>query len=314
MELEKFARQLRLMEMLTHNFEFSIDEISQKLEMSPRIIYRYIDAFRMMGFIVKKHGSRRYRLDCNSPFFLRLTQNITFSEDEALVISQVLNSVYNNSIQIRYLREKLAHLYNTEVLAKHGVDNHIAQNISMLYQCIREERLAVLKNYNSPSSGVVKDRLVEPYLFINENNEVRCYEPASGMNKTFKLSRIESVKPLDLLWSYKSFHAPFHTDAFHFSGEERKPVSLILGQLATAVLLDECPDAQRQLKLLPDGRHRFDTEVCSYKGVGRFVLGLFEDIEIVDSPEFATYIAQQADALAEKFTKASPSKSKQASV
>lgn len=290
------------MEMLTHEFEFSIDDISERLAMSPRTIYRYIDAFRSMGFIVKKRGSRRYQLDCCSPFFLRITQNISFSEDEALAISQVLNSVYNNSIQIRHLREKLAHLYNTEVLAKHGVDNHIARNISTLYQCIREERLAVLKNYNSPSSGIVKDRMVEPYLFINENNEVRCYEPASGMNKTFKLSRVESVQPLDLLWSYKSFHAPFYTDMFHFSGEERIPVSLILGQLATAVLLEESPDAQRQLTPLPDGRHRFDTEVCSYKGIGRFVMGLFEDIEIVDSPDFTEYIAEKTRKLAEKFS------------
>jgi hypothetical protein len=36
-----------------------------------------------------------------------------------------------------------------------------------------------------------------------------------------------------------------------------------------------------------------ETEVCSYDGVGRFVLGLIGDIEIIDSPEFLQYIADQ---------------------
>lgn len=45
MELDKFARQLRLMELLTHNYQYSIEEVSEKLKMSKRSIYRYIDAF-----------------------------------------------------------------------------------------------------------------------------------------------------------------------------------------------------------------------------------------------------------------------------
>lgn len=299
MELDKFARQLRLMELLTHNYQYSIEDISNKLNMSKRSIYRYIDAFKSMGFVVRKMGST-YRLDHSSPFFQNITKEITFTEDEGLTLCEVLNSVYNNSVQIRCLREKLGRLYNTEVLAKHGVDNQIAQNISTIYQCIREERVALLKNYDSPSSGKVSNRVVEPYMFLNENAEVRCFELSSGMNKTFKLSRAEKVEKIDLLWSHKAEHKPFYADLFHFTGDERKPVSLLLGQLSTNLLLEEYPDAQRQLHTMPDGRHRFDTEVCSYKGIGRFVLGLFEDIEIVDSPEFMNYIQQKLQAMCGK--------------
>lgn len=68
MELDKFARQLRLMELLTHNYQYSIEEVSEKLKMSKRSIYRYIDAFKSMGFVVRKSGSK-YRLDHSSPFF-----------------------------------------------------------------------------------------------------------------------------------------------------------------------------------------------------------------------------------------------------
>lgn len=120
MELDKFARQLRLMELLTHNYQYSIEEVSEKLKMSKRSIYRYIDAFKSMGFVVRKAGSK-YRLDHSSPFFQNITKDITFTEDEGLTLCEVLNSVYNNSVQIRYLREKLGRLYSTDVLAKHEI-------------------------------------------------------------------------------------------------------------------------------------------------------------------------------------------------
>lgn len=34
MELDKFARQLRLMELLTHNYQYSIEEVSEKLKIA----------------------------------------------------------------------------------------------------------------------------------------------------------------------------------------------------------------------------------------------------------------------------------------
>lgn len=299
MELEKFARQLRLMELLTHNRQLSVEDIGKRLNMSKRSIYRYIDAFKEMGFVVKKEGTK-YRLDHSSPFFQRITKNITFTEDEGLTLSQILNSVYNHSVQVRHLREKLATLYDPQVLAMHGVDNRLAQHISLLFQAIREERVVLLKNYTSPSSGKHSDRIVEPYLFLNENSEIRCYELSSGQNKTFKVSRAESIEVLDLLWTHKADHVPFFSDLFHFTGNKRLRVSLLLGALSTSLLLEEFPDAHRLLKELPDGRHRLDTEVCSFIGIGRFVLGLYDDIEIVDSPDFKDYMTERIRLLAAK--------------
>lgn len=299
MELEKFDRQLRLMLLLTQNRRLSVDDISRELQMSRRSIYRYIEAFRQMGFIVRKEGTR-YSIDHDSPFFRTITDRIHFSTEEALTINQVLNSVLDNSPQVRHLREKLSSLYDYKVLARHGVDDHIARNLSMLYKAIQTERVVVLREYNSPNSNQVSDRIVEPYLFLAENNEVRCYEIASGMNKTFKLSRAKSVELLDLLWSNKAAHTPFFVDLFHFSGERRYPIKLILGPLAASLLLEEFPAAEGQLSLCDDGRHILETDVCSFKGVGRFVLGLYDDIEIVESPEFKEYMAARIKDLTQK--------------
>lgn len=303
MELEKFARQLRLMVLLTQNHKLSINEIGDELGMNRRSIYRYIDAFKNMGFVVKKVGTK-YSLDSSSSFFREITNGIRFSEDEALTINQVLNSVYDNSAQVRHLREKLVALYDPEVLAKHGVDNKVARNINTLFNAIREERVVVLKNYTSASSDKVSNRYVEPYMFLNQNNEVRCYEISTNTNKTFKIARIESVEIVDLLWSHKAEHLPFFSDMFGFTGEKQMPVSLIMGKLSACLMLEEHLDVLHEMTLLDDGRRRLDTKVCSYVGIGRFVLGLYEDIEIVDSPEFSKYIDNKMSTMVEKWQSA----------
>ena len=238
------------MTILTQNRTLRIDEISEAVGLNRRTIYRYLEAFREVGFVVKKEG-KVYRLDHSSPFFQKITQGIHFSEDEALTISQVISSVYSNSPQVRHLREKLANLYHPDVLAKHGLDSQMAENISSLFTAINEERVVVLRNYHSGSSGQVSSRIVEPYMFINENSEVRCFEIASQKNKTFKISRIERVEFVDLLWSHKEDHTPFFNDLFGFTGEKRMPVSLILGHLATNLLIEEFRNAQHQLTPCP---------------------------------------------------------------
>ena len=299
MDKERFDRQLRLLVLLTQDRDTDIDSLSRELQMSRRSIYRDIETFRELGFVVEKRGNR-YRVSPSSPFFRRITERIHFTEDEALTINQVLNAVYDRSPQVRHLRQKLSSLYDFDVLARHGVDEHIARNLASLYDAVKLERVAVLRGYVSPSSGKVSDRMVEPYMFLSENSEVRCYELATGMNKTFKISRAERVDLLDMLWSHKEAHQPFYTDMFGFSGEQLFPVRLVLGALSARLLLEEVPSVASQLALLDDGRYRLHARVCSYKGVGRFVLGLCDDVEVESPRDFKDYLRARIRFLTQK--------------
>lgn len=299
MDLEKLTRQLRLMTLLTQNKTYSIEEVGRMVGMSKRTIYRYIDAFRQAGFIVVKEGTR-YRLDHRSPFFREITELIHFTDDEALTISHVLNSVYDNSSPMRHLREKLSRLYDPEVLARHEIDERVAQNMSRLFQAIREGRMCILRGYNSPHSGRKSDRVVEPYQFLSQNTEVRCWEPASQANKTFKISRMDSVDLMDLLWTDTEKHAAVFTDLFHFSGEQQVEIRLLMGRLATSLLLEEYPFAAKQLQTQPDGRHLLTTHVASYVGAARFVLGLYDDIEVVGDDGFKQYLKEAIRKMQEK--------------
>ena len=60
--------------------------------------------------------------------------------------------------------------------------------------------------------------------------------------------------------------------------------------LSRNLLVEEYPLAERDIRQLDDGLWLLETKVCNYLGVGRFVIGLMEDIEIVDSTDFKRYI------------------------
>jgi hypothetical protein len=74
------------------------------------------------------------------------------------------------------------------------------------------------------------------------------------------------------------------------TGFEQHRVCLRLGMLARNLLIEEYPLAERDIKLIDETHWMLDTMVCNYVGVGRFVMGLLDDVEIVESPELERYI------------------------
>ncbi len=78
------------------------------------------------------------------------------------------------------------------------------------------------------------------------------------------------------------------------NGMSQHEVVLDLGILAYNLLIEEYPLAERDIEQMEDGRWRLTTYVASFVGVGRFVVGLIDDIEIVDTPLLTEYIRNYA--------------------
>jgi predicted DNA-binding transcriptional regulator YafY len=65
-------------------------------------------------------------------------------------------------------------------------------------------------------------------------------------------------------------------------------------------MLEEYPESRNHITQEDNQHWILDLEVVSYLGIGRFVLGLFEDIEILENEEFKDYIAQKIGAMLSK--------------
>ena len=292
MRHDKLERELRLLLLLAENHNYTVDELCGKLSISRRNLYYYLEFFRDSGFKVEKRGAY-YAIDRSSPFFDHLVSRISFTEEEAVLLRRMLDKAEHGNALIANLKKKLEQFYDFDILADEQLREHTVQNIGPLYDAIKLKRQVVLKGYASPHIRTVRDRFVEPFLLMNNNNEARCYEPASGMNKTFKVSRMQGVDTLSTEWEHEKMHRQMFTDVFMFSGEELLPVEMRLGELSYNIMKEEDPQAKPFITDDDRGRHLLRLDVCSYAGIGRFALGLFDDVEVLGGDDFKAYLKEK---------------------
>lgn len=289
MEQPKIERLLRLMKMMSGNTNFTVDELAERLGISYRSIYRYIDTFKESGFVVEKLHSNVYKLGKMPKSYVDLKRLIYFSEEEAYIINSLINSLDNTNALKTNLLKKLSAVYNSTSIANYTCNKESALSIESLGEAIKERKKVILKNYESGNSHKVSDRLVEPFEFTTNMIDVWCYDLEKKENKVFKISRIGEVRVLEEEWSEEEAHRKSITDCFRMSGFEQTPVKLEMGIMAKNLLLEEYPLAEKDLRKEGD-RWILETTVSDMAGVGRFVIGLAHDIKVIDSPELVEYI------------------------
>ena len=294
MDQPKIERVLRLMMLLTANNRYTIEDLSEKLETSPRTIYRYLDTFKDAGFFVTKNGPY-FKLDKKSRYFKDISQLIHFTEEEAYILNSAIESIDPTNTIKQNLKAKLASVYDYKMLAECVVKGENARNVNSIIEAIEEKRQIILHDYTSAHSKKVSDRLVEPLSFTTNYIQVWAYEVATGMNKLFKLSRIGSVEVLENSWEHESEHKEGLMDLFRINSFEQIPIKLKLGLRAASLLVEEYPLAEKYLSPTPDDPSYFilETNICGYEGVGRFVLGLLDDIEILEGEGLKEFLRER---------------------
>ena len=299
MDQPKIERVLRLMKMMTGNTNYTVEDMAERLGTSYRSVYRYIDTFKEAGFVVHKLEGGVYRLGKESRYFKEISQLIHFTDEEAYIVNQLIEALDNTNVIKQNLRKKLTSVYNCTSLAECVVEGKNAININHLVEAIGGHNQVVLKRYASSHTGVARDRLVEPFGFTTNYVQVWCYEPESGLNKLFNTARIGSVEVLAEGWKHTELHHEGYIDIFRITGFEQKRVQLELGMMARNLLVEEYPLASRDLMPIDEGHWLLDTMVCDYVGIGRFVMGLADDIRIL-TPEFEEYIGSLVERISKK--------------
>lgn len=292
MELDKFGRQLRLLELLLDNASLTTQQLCERMGLSRRSVYRYLEFFRMAGFDVMEENGI-YSIGLSSPFFNGVAGRMRLGSAEVEALAQLLSKADNSNPVISRLQYKLRSMYGVAFSQSSAqVEPRIAENTDALRKAIAKKRKVVLHNYYSPHGKTTSNRLVEPFRLLPTTGDVRCYEEMAGQCKTFKISRIGGrVEVLDDHWTAQRLHAQYYTDLFGFSGETTHRITLRLGPLASRILMEDFGVKDVQMAIDDDGLHRlYSLNVCSYQGVGRFVLGLISDIEVLRGTEFKNYL------------------------
>lgn len=277
--------------MLSSNVDYTTNELANNLEITERSTFRYIRTFKDSGFTIKKRGCNVHKLLRMPVKEIKLSDLIQLSPEEAHILHTLLMSISGDSQVLVNLEKKLAALFDATSVTEIIGNKTTAENLMRLREAMDEKVQVVLKNYESGNTMTISDRLVEPYGFSTNYCDVYAFEIESGLNKTFKLSRIGYVMPLQTEWEHEDLHEVIEPDCFRMNGKENIPVTLKMTLKAKNLLVEEYPLSACKLTY-EDGYWWFRAIVKNLAGVGRFYLGLSDQIEIIDSPKLVSYVSE----------------------
>ncbi|MBR4298731.1 MAG: WYL domain-containing protein [Bacteroidales bacterium] len=280
---------LRLMKLMSGNENYTITELSKKLDMSYRTVYRYIETFKASGFVVNKVRTNVYKIGKMPRSHVDMKNLIYFSEEEAYIINDIINGLHDSNQLKSGLMKKLSAIYSCTSIADYVHSAETSVKIEKLGQAIREKKKVILKAYESANSQEISDRFIEPFEFTTNCLDIWAYDIEKCENKVFKISRIGEVVIIDDVWNHTERHQKSITDCFRISGFVQTPVKLELSIRAKNLLLEEYPLAEKDIRNV-DRKWLLETKVSGMEGVGRFVIGLAGDIKVIDSPELNAYI------------------------
>ena len=289
MDHGRILRLLNLMKLLSSNVDYTIRELMDRLAISRRSIFRYLDTLRIAGFAVAKKGTNIHKLLSMPKEGINLSTLIHFSEEEAYLLHNLIGALTSDCQIAINLENKLAAMFDATSVTEIIGNKITGENIMRLRQAIDEKKQVTLVRYESGNTMSISDRLVEPIKFSSNYRDVYAYEVSTGMTKVFKISRIGLVDISLADWQHEDKHEKIETDCFRMAGKEDIPVTLKMTLKAKNLLIEEYPLASKYISY--DGKDWwFKGNVKDLAGVGRFVIGLADQMDIINSPALVNYL------------------------
>lgn len=291
-EYKKLYTLLRIIALLSESTGYTVPQLAKKYELSKRTIYRYLDLLKNCGFSFDKDINNRYRI--NKPGEAFLNEGVFFSLEESSIIKDAILAIHNTHPLRNNILSKLFAFSELNNTAELIYDQLLAKKIAALTRAISDKRQVVLKGYHSLNSNSIADRLVEPVSFVHNMRYFTAFEPETHEVRLFKPDRAGDVKVLDKEFAHESLHTATHPDAFGMKGNEETKVELKLSPRAANLLSEELPLAAEGIEDSgPSDFSYWNGKVKGFEGVGRFIMGLPGEVEVVAPPELAVYVREK---------------------
>ena len=288
MDHGRIVRLLRLMGLLSSNVDYTTEELMDRLEISRRSIFRYLESFKIAGFTMKKKGPNVHKLLSNACHKIELSQLIHLSDEEAYLLHNLMGALSSDCQVVMNLEHKLAALFDATSVTEIIGNKVNGENIMRLRRAIDEKKQVILVDYESGNTMSISDRLVEPIKFSTNYADIYAYEVATGITKVFKISRIGCVELSLVEWQHEDKHANIETDCFRMTGKEDIPVTLKMTLKAKNLLIEEYPLSAKYVSF--DGEWWwFRANVKDLAGIGRFVIGLADQVEVIEGDKLIEY-------------------------
>lgn len=282
-EQAKMERVLRLIRLLKER-KRTVPQLALAIHTSTRTLYRYLKLLEDIGYLLDNDDQNRYWI------FEAENTKTTFTIEETKLLRPFLAGLKATSPLYASIERKIYLTSELVPLADELLDRHRARIVTLLNEAIKAKRQVRLLRYHSSNSNSTTDRLVEPLSFTDDFSTLNAYEPQSQKTKTFKVSRMEDLEVLEELHENESYSP--EVDIFGWTGPEPIIVELHLTPTAYQLLMEEYPAARpfTGRTQSPPYAFRLGVEVRSFVGIGRFILGLHQNIAVVQPQGLKDYL------------------------
>jgi len=212
-----------------------------------------------------------------------------FSIEETKLIKKLIQSGAQDNPLKSSLLKKLSLNSELDSMPRLFLKVRLGQFVDQLAETIRSKNQIVLKNYHSANSNEIRDRLVEPIHFGDNYQSVVALDTQDKICKQFKLDRIGEIIEMNTKYKFEELHRKNQSDIFGFSGDSNAWITLHLSLRAYLLLREEYPLSIPYTERTEDGYH-FHGPVSSFEGIGRYVLGLMDEVQVKGPEPFKAFI------------------------
>ena len=296
MEHAAIERMLRVIGLLMNNRSYTVEDIARMIGNKKRTVYRYLKTFRDNGIKVKKRYGTIYTIE---------SCTISWADDVFKGMAAPAGSPEDGIILQRPCQDLTIHTGTYEAMKELEMNDilndapylqKVVANVSLLVKAA-STRKKVLVEYESNSRNKRCKLIVEPYSFYFYFNYVWCFEEEERKNTAMRISRITDVQILDEDWPSKPKHRKQVIDAFGCWGHKMIPIKLRLTMQARNLMTEAHPISMitmREDPAYPDGeRWILETGVCDYSGISRYIMGMLDEVEILEGEGLKEYIRKR---------------------
>ena len=294
-------RTLEMMAVLSRAGGQRVEDLAEEFGVTTRTIRRTIKTIRDSGYVVESKGGyyRLERDETKRKFGVNIGDLLYFSKEEAYILSAAIDTIDTTTNVRETLVKKLYSLYNSDKVAFSVTRQEDKAAVKIILEAIRDKKQVKIKEfgYSTANQGIY-NAIVEPLGFAFNFSRFWAYFPERHGNIIIRLSNVLGVEATNQPFKYVKEHRIGYTDAFRGYGIEQIKVNLLMNRRAYGLMIDEFPLSKESItpdKLNPVRTYRLETYVCTFREIGRFIMGLPGDIAIIEPQELKDYIKSKLE-------------------
>lgn len=279
---DRTEKMLVLISLLKYKRRRNLNQLAALLEKSTRQIRR--DLKSLERFVDLDYD------EYNRPFiFADKNDNgifINVTDEEMALLADLVGNVQHK------LKDGLTKKLDKNLFLDFQLKTDLAKLINQIKYALRNKQHILIEGYRGAKDNKPKNVELEPVNII-DLKYLAAFEPASGLNKIYALERItKGIIVLNKPFEFEDKHRHQQPDVFGIITGEVHQIKLALSIRAYLLLREEYPRSVQFIHKHDDEHYPrvFDANVYGLQGVGRFVMGLLDEVKVLEGDRLEEYV------------------------